>query len=455
MGRRTTPSTDMETATPKQASENTTTQEYIEVQNIWKRHSPTIWMNHLYGNSSIRSWKYTNANSEKKAKWVNQKLRNTWNRQKGIRGGAWTVNRKNRNPCQPVITTKHWQRTIQTSRICKKERTRKYRKMLKKNSHKNEGKNKTARPQQQEEFKHKVAPIIIKETVKWTKTSNLMKRKNITATKCKPIQTGIQVKPATKDDYRKLSKMLKEEENQFCTFRLKSEKKLKVVLRGITQDITDEEIKDDLQQQDYPVEKISWMKGRNGRTNRGYPHAYANEDVLDLVILKNVTTPYCLENIKDLSSDHLPVIMTVSIESSSIQQTIHTINWQKIEKSLKLRPTYISTDNDIDTAEKIPPILGTRGIISNNSDKTEEFANYFEWTFRPNPPVDTDHEKFTDVINKQVHTAYRDTINVQETTTKELWYIIKTIADRKAPGHDGITNTAIKHLTSEAVDTLK
>ncbi|GJQ66192.1 hypothetical protein Trydic_g4251 [Trypoxylus dichotomus] len=127
-------------------------------------------------------------------------------------------------------------------------------------SKKDKGRNKTAKPQKQEEFKHKVAPIIIKETAKWTKTSNMMKRKNITATKCKVIQTGIEVEPATEDDYRKLSKMLKEEGIQFYTFQLKSEKKLKVVLRGITQDITDDEIKDDLQQQDYSVEKISRMK---------------------------------------------------------------------------------------------------------------------------------------------------------------------------------------------------
>ncbi|GJQ70067.1 hypothetical protein Trydic_g22546 [Trypoxylus dichotomus] len=73
-------------------------------------------------------------------------------------------------------------------------------------------------------------------------------------------------------------------------------------------------------------------------------------NVLDLVILKNVTTPYYLETINDLSSDHLSVIMTVSIESSNIEHTIGTTNWQKFEKSLKLRPTYISTDNDIDTA---------------------------------------------------------------------------------------------------------
>ncbi|GJQ88439.1 hypothetical protein Trydic_g9505 [Trypoxylus dichotomus] len=59
-------------------------------------------------------------------------------------------------------------------------------------SQKNEGKSKTARLQKQEELKHKVAAIIIKEAAKWTKTSNLIKRNNITA-KCKLIQTGIQV----------------------------------------------------------------------------------------------------------------------------------------------------------------------------------------------------------------------------------------------------------------------
>ncbi|GJQ72596.1 hypothetical protein Trydic_g1261 [Trypoxylus dichotomus] len=59
--------------------------------------------------------------------------------------------------------------------------------------------------------------------------------------------------------------------------------------------------------------------------------------------------------------------------------------------------------------EKIPPILGTRGIINNNFDKTEEFANHFEGIFRPNPPMGRDHEKSTDVINKQMHTEYRGT----------------------------------------------
>ncbi|GJQ65105.1 hypothetical protein Trydic_g3648 [Trypoxylus dichotomus] len=115
------------------------------------------------------------------------------------------------------------------------------------------------------ERKQKIAPIIIKETAKWTRTANLMREKRITATKSKLINTGIQVEPATEEDYRKLSKLLKGQKTQFYTYQLKSEKKLKVVLRGITQDITDDEIKQDLQAQDYPVEKITRMKGKQGK----------------------------------------------------------------------------------------------------------------------------------------------------------------------------------------------
>ncbi|GJQ83136.1 hypothetical protein Trydic_g15373 [Trypoxylus dichotomus] len=113
--------------------------------------------------------------------------------------------------------------------------------------------------------KQKIAPIIIKETAKWTRTANLMREKRITATKSKLINTRIQVEPATEEDYRKLSKLLKEQKTQFYTYQLKSEKKLKVMLRGITQDITDDEIKQYLQAQDYPVEKITRMKGKQGK----------------------------------------------------------------------------------------------------------------------------------------------------------------------------------------------
>ncbi|GJQ84062.1 hypothetical protein Trydic_g10522 [Trypoxylus dichotomus] len=53
-----------------------------------------------------------------------------------------------------------------------------------KQSMKNEEKNKTVRPQKQEEFKHKVGPIIIKEIAKWTKTC----KSKTTPSKCANCQ---------------------------------------------------------------------------------------------------------------------------------------------------------------------------------------------------------------------------------------------------------------------------
>lgn len=134
----------------------------------------------------------------------------------------------------------------------------------------------------EEDRKPKIAPIIITDTTKWIQASQLMKNKKISSTKCKLIQTGIQVDPATEDDYRKLSKVLKDEQVQFYTYQLRSEKKLKVVLRGITQEISEEMIKEDLRERDYPIEKIVRMKGKNGlpaplvliEINRDYKSIY-------------------------------------------------------------------------------------------------------------------------------------------------------------------------------------
>ncbi|GJQ70537.1 hypothetical protein Trydic_g22940 [Trypoxylus dichotomus] len=41
-------------------------------------------------------------------------------------------------------------------------------------------------------------------------------------------------------------------------------------------------------------------------------------------------------------------------------------------------------------------------------------------TFRSNPPVDSNHETFTDVINEQVDPEYANIIIIQETATEEL-----------------------------------
>ncbi|GJQ67692.1 hypothetical protein Trydic_g6725, partial [Trypoxylus dichotomus] len=118
---------------------------------------------------------------------------------------------------------------------------------------------------QEEPKKPKIAPIFLKNKEKWTKISQKMSQAKITTTKCKLVNAGIQIDPAAEEDYRKLVHLLEKEGYQFFTYQLSSEKKLKVVLRGITQEITEKEITEDLQSKGYPADKVTRMNGKNGR----------------------------------------------------------------------------------------------------------------------------------------------------------------------------------------------
>ncbi|GJQ88014.1 hypothetical protein Trydic_g12938 [Trypoxylus dichotomus] len=279
-------------------------------------------------------------------------------------------------------------------------------------------------------------------------------------------------------------------------------------------------------------------------------------DVLDIAVVKNVTTPYHLETVNDLTSDHLPVVMTLSLDKNLAATTTHTTNWLEFEKQLDPRPIIIKRTSDIDgmvrqfeedvkkamaaatkvktishreripdhikvkifkkkklykehkrtlhphtktllnsitneikediaelynlqwekkieeleqdqsalwkmakafkpKSGKIPPLKSETGIINDPRDKTEEFANYFEDTFLPNKPASNDLEKFANAINGLARTDYGDELDPPQTTAEELLDIIKTLKNRKAPGRDGITNAAIKHLHLGAIDALR
>ncbi|GJQ88604.1 hypothetical protein Trydic_g6838, partial [Trypoxylus dichotomus] len=63
--------------------------------------------------------------------------------------------------------------------------------------------------------------------------------------------------------------------------------------------------------------------------------------------------------------------------------------------------------------------------------------------------------RLANAINGLARTDYGDELDPPQTTTEELLDIIKTLKNRKAPGRDGITNTAIKHLHLGATDALR
>lgn len=81
-----------------------------------------------------------------------------------------------------------------------------------------------------------IAPIIIREKNKWMEISNQLNNRNIQYVKVRNIRTGIEVEPATEDDYRFMIRYLSEINVQYHTYELKSGKPLKVVIKGIPLD---------------------------------------------------------------------------------------------------------------------------------------------------------------------------------------------------------------------------
>lgn len=110
----------------------------------------------------------------------------------------------------------------------------------------------------------KITPIIIRDKQKWTEISRTMTDRNISFTKAKMVQSGIQVTPTTDMDYRQTYKLLKTQNVQFYTYTLTTDKTLKVVLRGLIQEITEDEVAADLTDKGFEVLKVIRMKGKTG-----------------------------------------------------------------------------------------------------------------------------------------------------------------------------------------------
>lgn len=115
--------------------------------------------------------------------------------------------------------------------------------------------------------KHAIAPIIVREKDKWTRISSQITKRKISYTKARNIYSGIEVQPSSEDDYRALRKYLTEVDVQFHTYELKSEKPLKVVIKGIPIEVKEEEVDEYLKEKSYPISKIVRMRNRGNPSN--------------------------------------------------------------------------------------------------------------------------------------------------------------------------------------------
>lgn len=109
----------------------------------------------------------------------------------------------------------------------------------------------------------KPTPVVLREPAKWTALNKSIAKKKIQYVKARTTHEGIRISPQTIDDHRQLTKLMDEEKIPYHTFTFKSEKTLKVVLRGICNSITEEEIKADLEEVGYPTINVTRLLSKD------------------------------------------------------------------------------------------------------------------------------------------------------------------------------------------------
>lgn len=108
-------------------------------------------------------------------------------------------------------------------------------------------------------------PIILRNKEKWTSLTNKFNEKKINYTKATSVKDGIRIQPATVADYRAMYQLMKNLNVEFHTHQLKSERNLKVVIKGISTEIPVEDIKMYLEELGYPAINVSRMNGKLGK----------------------------------------------------------------------------------------------------------------------------------------------------------------------------------------------
>ncbi|KAJ8963909.1 hypothetical protein NQ317_006924 [Molorchus minor] len=117
--------------------------------------------------------------------------------------------------------------------------------------------------------KERIPPVILQSKDHWTWLSRALREKKIQYTSAKLVTDGIRIFPATTTDYRQITKILAEAKVGFHTYSLPEERQLRIVIRGLPEDLPEKEIMEDLQDQGYQPTTVQRM--RNRRTKNKMP----------------------------------------------------------------------------------------------------------------------------------------------------------------------------------------
>lgn len=116
-------------------------------------------------------------------------------------------------------------------------------------------------PHVEDESPGRIPPITLRDKEAFQQVRTFCLEKNIMLT-CKDLRIGISLQVSTIPAFRALTRFLTDNEIENHTYRLKEEKTLKVVIRGIPMQFSPTEVAEELQYWGYEVDKVSRLKSR-------------------------------------------------------------------------------------------------------------------------------------------------------------------------------------------------
>lgn len=115
------------------------------------------------------------------------------------------------------------------------------------------------------EAKEKIPPVVLRDPALWTALSRTLNNKGIKYLKAKSRFDGIHIIPASVKDFRDLTRFLDGQNIQYHSFSLRSERSLKVVIRGVPLSIKVEEVMEDLKTQGYDKVVLSRLVSKQDK----------------------------------------------------------------------------------------------------------------------------------------------------------------------------------------------
>lgn len=106
-------------------------------------------------------------------------------------------------------------------------------------------------------------PVFLRGAKQWGALSTQLRDKRIHVLQASVVQVGIRIQVQTKDDFRALVKHLDAQKQEYHTYALEEERRLKAVIRGLHREVSTEEVKADLLAQKFPVLAVHRMHDRN------------------------------------------------------------------------------------------------------------------------------------------------------------------------------------------------